>query len=229
MVVAYTGRWWSLPLGGRITLGRSTDSDVCLPDDVFLSRRAASLRVLADCVVIRNESSSRPFTLRPSAGEDRLVEPGAGTTSLPYDRFTLRFEGCAGAVTEVGVDASSLMRTGTTGAAGADADGATITVPLELTPSQERVLRTLCLPLVTRTGADAAPATYAEIGGELDLSPQYVRNVLKTIREQLSGHGEAGLTAGQTGGGDDFRWPLARWAVRNGLVPVVDVRTADCS
>jgi hypothetical protein len=74
---------------------------------------------------------------------------------------------------------------------------------------------------LTRTGAAASPPTYAQIGRRLSRQPQYTRNVIKAIRESLSGYGIPGLTAADgSQGNEDFRLALARWAIRSGRVNI---------
>jgi hypothetical protein len=66
------------------------------------------------------------------------------------------------------------------------------------------------------------PATGRQIADRLGLKPAYVRNVLKAVRETLAGYGIPGLVAGDEAG-DDFRWALARCALRNGWIGQRDV------
>ncbi len=176
------------------------------------------MRVLDDCVLIRNESRSKPLVMRPPAGEDRIVEPSTGTTSLPYPRFDLVLSGSAGVVVSIQVDATRLtpdahVRDPPTRAPDTKSE------PIALSRAQRRVLRALCEPLLTESGPRAAPATYAQIGQRIGRQPGYVRNVIKTLRESLAGYGVPGLVReGTAVGPDDFRWELARWAIRSGCV-----------
>jgi hypothetical protein len=154
-------------------------------------------------------------------GEDRVVEPGAATTSLPYLEFGLVFVGRGGALVAVAVDAGSLSPVQPDPRGAVTRTPATITSPIELTASQRRVLLALCEPLLTCTGAAASPPTYAQIGRRLGRQPQYTRNVIKSIRESLSGYGIPGLTASYgSEGNEDFRLALARWAIRSGWVNI---------
>ncbi|MBO3753021.1 hypothetical protein J5X84_43850 [Streptosporangiaceae bacterium NEAU-GS5] len=92
----------------------------------------------------------------------------------------------------------------------------TITAPFPLTPAQRKVVEALCVPMLSQRGAGAAPATYQQIRKTLGLSPQYVRNVIQTVRETLTGYGVPDLVADDpTRPGADFRWSLARYAIRN--------------
>jgi hypothetical protein len=220
--VTFGGQCWTLAVGATLTIGRGRGCDVLLPDDDHLSRRAASLSVMTDCVLVRNDSSSKPFVLRPTSGEDRVLEPGAATTSLPWRAFQLVFTGRAGAALTVPVDAAELSPPPRLDRV--TLSKATLTQPISLTGAQRRILAALCEPLLTRTGPEAAPATYAQIAARLTLKPHYVRNVVKSIRESLTGHGLPGLSGDDSAeAGDDFRWPLARWAVRSGWVTTDDL------
>jgi hypothetical protein len=51
------------------------------------------------------------------------------------------------------------------------------------------MLQALCAPMLSGQGSGAAPATYHQIGEALGLSAHYVRNVIQTVRETLTGHG----------------------------------------
>ncbi|MGI5272483.1 hypothetical protein ACQEUU_25230 [Nonomuraea sp. CA-218870] len=223
--VAFGGEQWRVARGQSLTLGRSRACEVRLPDDEHLSRRAGSLIVLNDCVLIRNDSGSKPLVVRPPAGEDRVVEPGAAITSLPFSVFSVVFAGRVGSTVTVRVDARSLTPgPGRSGGEAATRTPATVTSPMELTRRQRLVLAALCEPLLVRAGPQAVPATYTQIGRRLGRQPQYVRNVVKSLRESLSGHGIPGLTRDDEAfSHDDFRWALARWAVRAGVVGVEDL------
>jgi DNA-binding CsgD family transcriptional regulator len=226
MTVTYNGRPWRVGRGDHLTVGRGRDCAIRLPDDTHFSRNAAVLRILDDCVLITNTSTSKPFVLRPPVGEDRIVEPGGATTSLPYPTFDIVIAG-RGVNATVQVDASSV---GASPVVGPSVTGslATEKSPVEFTPTQHRVLIALCRPMLTASGSGARPATYAEIGDRLGLSPQYVRNVIKVLRESLSGYGIPGIVPGAVAApNDDFRLPLARWAVWNGWVAADDLDDRD--
>jgi hypothetical protein len=224
VAVAYRGAEWRLRPGDVLTIGRSPTCQVRLPEDDHLSRHAATLRVMRDCVLVHNDSSTKPLVLRPPVGEDRVVEPGSAMASLPYGCFSVVFPGRGGTSVLVGVDASTMSHhsppRGTVTASGNATP--TVTAPVRFTPAQLRVLTALCAPMLTWSGPRAVPATCRQIADRLGLQPNYVRNVLKAIRETLSGYGIPGLIAGEEAG-DDFRWALARCALRNGWVGERDV------
>jgi hypothetical protein len=224
--VSYRGRCWTLPAGHQLEVGRGSRCHVRLPDDDGLSRRAAVLSALTDCVLIRNVSSSKPFVLRPRTGEDQIVGPGAAITSLPHRTFDVLLAGGRGDVA-VHVDASAITRAPAPAAAGTrSAD--TFTSPADLTPGQHRIAVALCRPLLTASGPAARPATYKEIGEALDLSPRYVRKVIGEIRDSLTGYGIPGMAQEEGNApNDDFRLPLARWALWSGWVSAADVHRDD--
>ena len=227
VLVYCEGRRWAVSVGDVLTLGRSNACEITLPDDDHLSRRAGSLRVLDDCVMVLNESSRKPLVLRPPFGEDRVIEPGAAVTSMPYQTFDVLLTGTAGRVVRIRVNANQITPTPcprdttVTGPA-------TQVEPIRITQTQQRVLRALCAPMLIRSGAMAAPATYAQIGYLLNRRPQYIRNVVKSLREALAGYGVDGLVrAGGDAAPEDFRWELARWAIRSGWVTAADVEDDD--
>jgi hypothetical protein len=229
IVVAHAARRATARRGETVTIGRGRGATVRLPADMMISRQAAELQVLHDCVLVVNVSESKSFVLRPPVGEDRVVEPKAATASLPFSTFQLLWEGRHSACYVVNVDATAI--TPRSSAADDEAairpSGTTITSPVAFTPAQRRVLIELCRPLVTESGAAAQPASYQQIGTRLARSPLYIRNLVKAIREELSDHGVAGLVNAESASAEDFRWALARWAVRNRIVTLEDVEEAD--
>jgi hypothetical protein len=245
-LIRYGTGSWELRPGGTLTFGRGTGCDIRLTDDQHLSRRAGALLGQDGYVVIRNDSASKPIVLRPPAGEDRVVEPAAATTSLPLRHFDLVLYGANGAPVVLHVDAGppppppDWLRADASGEGSGEFSGrgsgegsgkgsgkgsgegsGTVTAPITLTPTQRRVLLALCEPMLTLRGPAARPSTYAEIGRRLGLKQGYVRNVVKALRESLTGHGLAGLSEEAADAAvDDFRRALAQWAVRLAWVSV---------
>lgn len=215
--VTHHGTERALALGDALTFGRGSDCTIRLPNDTHISRTAGSITVLEDCALIRNHSATKPFVIRPVVGEDQVIEPGGAVTSLPHRRLQIVIAGMAGTTVHLDLDLEAV-----TTAAGSpdrerpDSGVVTTTAPFPLTRAQRKVVEALCAPMLSRQGADVAPATYQQIGTALDLSPQYVRNVIQTVRETLTGHGVPDLvTDDPTRSGTDFRWSLARYAIRN--------------
>ncbi len=90
---------------------------------------------------------------------------------------------------------------------------------MPLTPTQLRVVSALAEPLLRRSDHAAGPATYHEIAAKLGLKPEYVRRVVSTVRQAAGASGLPGVTADDPGADPDrYRWELARWALRRGLV-----------
>jgi hypothetical protein len=215
-LIHYGSEAWSLHPGETVTFGRGTGCDIRLVDDPHLSRRAGALLGQDGYLVIRNDSTSKPIVLRPPAGEDRVIEPAAATTSLPLRHFELVLYRAGGTPVTLRVDAGAPPPAPDWLPGGA---ASTVTSPIVLTPTQRRVLLALSEPMLTLRGPAARPATYAEIGQRLDLKQGYVRNVVKVLRESLTGHGLAGLSEDdQDAAVDDFRRALAQWAVRSAWV-----------
>ena len=224
--VRFAGQDWTLRPGATLTFGRGRECHIRLTDDQHLSRRAGSLVGHQDYVVIRNDSGSKPVVVRPPTGEDRLVEPGAATTSLPLNRFDVVVFGLGGQIVALHVTTNPPMPPNpgpplsAPGTAERERIG-TVTSPFTLSAAQRRILLALCEPMLTRNGQAARPATYAQIARRLSLRPGYVRNVVQALRETLTGYGLAALTeeASQSVA-EDFRRELAQWAVRSGWVQV---------
>lgn len=215
VLLEHAGSRWQVGPGSEITIGRSSACGIKLPDDTYLSRHMASLRVLDDCVLVYNKSRSKPFSLRPPAGADRIVEPGAALTSLPFPVFDIVAARRGGATVTVRVDASAVTHDREIfGQATLSESRATITRPV-FTPAQRNILGELCRPLLTGSGPTARAATYNEIGDRLGLSSAYVRNVVTGIRQNIGD--QDGL---QLGTWED----LARWLVLNRVITELDLR-----
>src|SRR5450432_2371929 len=100
-----------LVLDRELTIGRSQTCDLRIahdPADDHVSRLAATLRTLEDCVLIRNESSSKQLALRPLVGKERLVGPQEATTSMPHTQFFLIAVGRFGTEYAIHVDAQGV-------------------------------------------------------------------------------------------------------------------------
>ncbi|MEV6489836.1 hypothetical protein AB0M20_14590, partial [Actinoplanes sp. NPDC051633] len=67
------------------------------------------MRVDSGFVTVFNQSTQKPLAVRPPAGEDRRVGPGAATTSLPYPVFDVVFAGTDDRPVSVRVDARALV------------------------------------------------------------------------------------------------------------------------
>ena len=221
VTVRYGGRTWRLSGGGELTFGRGIDVDLQLaydPPDLRVSRHAGTLRCLPDTVLISNVSSRGVLTLSAEGAVTREIAPGEAITGEPHRAFTLAVVGDYGQTYELEVDARGLPPSGTGSGRPTRGTATVLTTPYDLTPSQRRVLAALCAPLLAPGAAQPGAASARQIAQALELRPNYVRNVLKEIREQLSAHGVPGLVSeGRPKPGEDFRQPLAQWAIRNGM------------
>ena len=212
--------------GQELTFGRAPDVDLRIavePADLHVSRHAGTIRCLPDSVLVVNNSSRGVLRLCPPGAVPREIGPGEAITSEPDRYFELVVVGAYGRGYDLYVDARRLPAPAQ---AEQPAGAATVLAPpFDLTPTQRRVLAALCAPMLAAGGGAGTAATAREIGEALDRQPNYVRNVLKEIREQLTAYGVPGLVSdGPPQPGEDFRQPLARWAIRYGLA-----RTEDAS
>lgn len=216
--------------GEEVSVGRSRSCDLRIahdPEDDHVSRHTATLRVLADCVLVRNVSSSKLLTLRPPTGAARTVEPGAATTSLPWRQFDVVVTGRFGREYVVHVDARGLPPARSDTDEESDSSPTVVVPPIMLTPAQRRLLTALCEPLLTRSGPEAGAATYRQVAERVGRRPGYVRNVFKQVREKLDSHGVPGLVSRERpDAAEDFRLPLAMWAIRSGTITKADLAQA---
>jgi len=219
-----------LSLGQEITIGRGTGSGIRIahqPPDEHVSRLTASLRILNDCVLVQNRSTRKHIALRPLVGSERLLEPGAATTSMPHSEFFVVAVGRFGREYSVHVDVRDL--TPELPRLVADPLETMDGLPIELAAGQRVLLAALCEPLLTRTGTHAAaPATYRQVADRVGKSPGHVRSVLRRLRGQLAAQGVAALVAFNLEKvHEDFRPALARWAINSGSITVADVQALD--
>jgi hypothetical protein len=137
-------------------------------------------------------------------------------TSLPFPKFGIVFARQGGATVTVQVDASAISYDRKFfGDATLSESKTTVAGSVQLTSAQLDIIVELCRPLLTKSGADARPATYKEIGERLGRDPKYIRNVISEVRRELSDRGEPGLTDWED---------LARWMILNRVVTENDVR-----
>jgi hypothetical protein len=213
----------------ELTLGRGRACDLRIahdPEDDHVSRLAATLRALSDCVLVRNESTSKVLILRPVTGSERAIEPGEATTSLPHRQFAIVITGRFGREYTVQVDARGLPIPThlPVEEIAPDSTPTVISPPIVLTPAQRRLLTALCEPLLIGSGTQATAATYRQVGVRVGRQPGYVRNVFKQIRERLDSHGVPGLVSrDRRDVYEDFRLPLAMWAIRSGTITEADL------
>jgi len=225
-VISFGSERRLLVLDNGLTIGRGPACDLRIahdPEDDHVSRLTATLRTLEDFVLVRNESATKQLTLRPLIGTERLIEPGAATTSLPHHQFFLVATGRFGTEYAVHVEVRNLAP----GPPPVNDPNTATTVsspPISPTPTQRRLLAALCEPLLTRAGPRASPATYRQIGQRVGRRPGYVRDVLKRLREQLAAQGVPAMVAFTAERvSEDFRLPLAMWAIRSGIITTADL------
>jgi hypothetical protein len=230
-LVSVLGARRLLVLDHEITIGRARSCDLRIADnpmDDHVSRLAATLRALEDCVLIRNESTSKQISLRPLVGTERPIGPREATTSLPHLQFSVVVIGKFGTEYAIHVDVRGLAPGPRRPGLDAQTPKTVSSPAANLTPAQRRLLAALCEPLLTRAGPHASPATYRQIGQRVGLRPGYVRNVLKQLREQLAGQGVAAMVAFRIDQvHEDFRLPLAMWALHSGTITAADLPGLD--
>jgi hypothetical protein len=170
-------------------------------------------------VLVSNVSSRGVLQLSALGAATREIGPGEAITSEPHRLFRVSVIGSYGTTYALDIDARALPLPAVAGATVVPGlDPTVVSSPIELTATQRRVLAALCAPMLEKMGEAAGPASAREIGAALGLQPNYVRNVLKELREELTSYGVPGLVGeGIPQAGEDFRLPLALWAIRYGL------------
>ena len=211
---------WVLGDGESISIGRQSACDVRIggsepgPEDLGVSRRAATLSHAQGRIWIRNDSTTQPLHVLPDVGEGYVLEHRGDMVSLAESRVDLVVEGQV-LTYRVTVELPA-------GATPRDPDEPATISPatmgaLPLKPRERRLLAALCEPLLTGSGRQARPASYREIAARLHLSDHTVRNQLDALRDELLRRGIPGMI------GPDAKDNLARYAVRSGSVTPSDL------
>jgi hypothetical protein len=147
--------------GDRVVIGRDADNDLVLSWDVEVSRVHALLERLAGSWTVVDDDLSRNGTFvngQRVRGRRRL-----------NDRDVVR------------VGATELLYRNPAAQAGETVRGSGNAAVAGVTPSQQRVLVALCLPLLNATGPGATPPANAELAQSLGVSTEAVRSQMKTL------------------------------------------------
>ena len=219
-VVRFLGQRWILSDGDTVSVGRQSTCDIRVgstepgPEDLGVSRRAASLIHAGGRIWVRNESNSLPVFVRPAVGHGYVLERRGDTVSLSGSEVEVVLEGQIMAY-RLTVQLPSGLNDG-------ESDGPATVAPatrstLPLTSRERKLLTALCEPLLTPSGRESRPASYREVADRLGLSDHTVRNALDALRERLISIGIPGMV------GSDAKDNLAYYAVRSGSVTPADL------
>ncbi len=212
--------------GGQLRLGRSSTNEVRVgcdgpegPEDLGVSRTAATVSVRDGRLWVRNDSSSQPLYLVPDVGPTRVLEGRDEIASLPTEQVTLQFRGrirTHEVVVELSGPEPEVDRTPTS-----ELDGPATQFLLEFTPAERRIVTALCEPLLVARGDRARPASYAEGAARLFLSRSRVENCVADVVKKYAAAGVPGLE------GPDAKDNLCRYAVRSGSIVPGDLSLLD--
>lgn len=207
--------------GGAVRVGRAAASDLQVgggddgsPEDLGVSRAAATVSVRDGRVWVRNDSTSQPVYLVPDTGPTRVLEGNDEIASLPTPRVTVQLRGRI-RTHEVQVELLGPAAPRATGQR--PGEGPATQHLLELTPAERRILTALAEPLLTARGDRARPASYAQGAERLYLSRSRVENCVADLVKKLAAAGIPGLE------GPDAKDNLCRYAVRSGSITTSDL------
>jgi hypothetical protein len=222
--LTYRGVGVTLTEGQQVRLGRSSSSDLRIgagnedPEDLGVSRHAATVSVRDGRVWVRNDSASQPVYLVPASGPTRTLDGEGEIASLPEARLTVQFRGRI-LTHDVDVEVE--------GGSGvdhpppdSDAEPATQFL-LDLSPAERRILTALAEPLLTERGDDARPASYAQGAERTFLSRSRVENCVADLVRRFSAAGIPNLE------GPEAKDNLCRYAVRSGSITRADLALLD--
>lgn len=212
----------SLEEGQRVRLGRSAVCDLQVgvggdsgPEDLGVSRTAATISMQDGRLWIRNDSASQPVYLVPETGPTRVLENQDEIASLPIDKVTVQLRGRI-RTHDVLVELEASPQLGQTRPI--PTDGPETQYLLEFTNAERRILTALCEPLLTGRGDSARPASYAQAAERLFLSRSRVENCIADLVKKYASAGVPGLE------GPEARDNLCRYAVRSGSIADADLQ-----
>ena len=224
--ITYRDRVVEVRDGDEASLGRSHGCDVQVgtaaadgtPEDLGVSRRAATVSLRDGRVWVRNDSTSQPVYLVPTTGPTRVLESMDEIASLPTDEVTIQFRGRirthdVTVTTAVTADARSPLTF-------SDESPATQYL-LEFTPAERRILTALCEPLIVDRGDRSRPASYAQAAERAYLSRSRVENCVADLVRKFAGAGVPNLE------GPEAKDNLCRYAVRSGSITQADLALLD--
>ena len=207
--------------GQRVRIGRSSVCDVQVgmggdsgPEDLGVSRTAATVSMQDSRLWIRNDSASQPVYLVPETGPTRVLENQDEIASLPIDHVTIQLRGRI-RTHDVQVHMEAAPSLGHTRPI--PTDGPDTQYLLEFTNAERRILTALCEPLLIARGDEARPASYAQAAERLFLSRSRVENRIADLVKKYASAGVPGLE------GPEAKDNLCRYAVRSGSISADDL------
>jgi hypothetical protein len=223
--ISHVGRTLEVREGGDVHLGRGSTSDVVVgaegpegePEDLGVSRSAATVSVRDGRLWVRNDSSSQPLYLVPETGSTRVLEGKDEIASLPGDEVTIQFRGRI-RTHEVQVELLGESPPDEVLTSAAMVDGTATQYLLEFTPAERRILTALCEPLLVDRGDKAKPASYAQAAERVFLSRSRVENCVADLVKKFASAGVPNLE------GPEAKDHLCRYAVRSGSIVQADLR-----
>ncbi len=223
--IAHGGRTLEVREGGEVRVGRGSTSDVVVgaagpdgsPEDLGVSRSAATVSVREGRLWVRNDSTSQPLYLVPATGSTRVLEGQDEIASLPGDEVTIQFRGRIRThdvqVELLGEPTEDEEPTTSAGMV----DGTATQYLLEFTPAERRILTALCEPLLVDRGDKAKPASYAQAADRVYLSRSRVENCVADLVKKFAAAGVPNLE------GPEAKDNLCRYAVRSGSISSTDL------
>lgn len=207
--------------GGEVRLGRSSSCEVQVgtpdadgtPEDLGVSRQAASVSYRDGRIWVRNDSASQPVYLVPATGPTRMLEGMGEIASLPDDTVTIQFRGRI-RTHDVQVE---LATPSPAAPPSFEATEPATQYLLEFTKAERRILTALCEPLLVDRGDKAKPASYAQAAERIFLSRSRVENCVSDLVRKFAGAGVPNLE------GPEAKDNLCRYAVRSGSINQADL------
>jgi hypothetical protein len=188
-VVTLRDSKWVLDDGQSLTVGRSTRCDVCIgasppgPEDLGVSRRAATISYAQGRVWVRNDSSSnKPLYVRPLGRPEYVLDRRGDAMTLADTSMDIVIEGqvLEHRLTIEQAEGETESENDEPGT-----EPTTVGV-IPLSAGEKRLMTAVCWSLIVPPrGERPRPASYREAAERLGISPHNVRNRVDELRNRL--------------------------------------------
>lgn len=223
-VVRYNGLQVRIEEGESVVVGRRSTCDVRVgspepgPEDLGISRRAATVSLAQGRMWVTNDSTSQAVTVCPATGATHILDGRGDTVSLTDAELDLIIEGRV-LTYRISIERSYVPKPDVEDEPPTEAPPTQSALPLS--ERERRVLTAICEPLLVSSTRNGRPATYGEASARLHLAKHTVKNQMDALREKLICLGVPGIS------GADAKDALARYAVRCGSVTRADLGLLD--
>lgn len=221
--VEYSGEWFVVDPGSSFTIGRT--ADLSMDDNPYLHRTFLELRSEGDVWLLTNIGSQLGATVSDEGGHFTAYLAAGAVLPLVFERTVVRFG--AGATTYelcVVLLAPPFSQVSRSGEGAGGSDGTTTRAPVNLSPSQRRLVLALAEPSLRNvgTGPRELPTT-ADAAARLGWTKKRFHKALDAVCRRLADAGVNGLHGAPGDLAANRRARLVDYCISTGLVRIADL------